>query len=158
MYFAYLFFQFKTHRNLFQNKFQLDRDEDDLEDEDEDEENIKQQDESSDYETKWHVYVWLLFTIVTALNMFCMVVAIDKFAEEYSTPKIFLSLILLPLANSDDTSAVRMAMKGQMAKTVDICIGTAIQSIAFVEPLLVIIGWCSGHEITLRVLYLETLR
>jgi Ca2+:H+ antiporter len=42
-----------------------------------------------------------------------------------------------------------MAVKGQMELTITICVGSSIQIAAFVVPLMVIVGWISGHELTL---------
>ncbi|KAJ3717213.1 hypothetical protein DFJ43DRAFT_1006505 [Lentinula guzmanii] len=98
--------------------------------------------------------------IVTAFTTFCselLVASIEELCEKYYFPKSFISLILLPLANADNTSAMKMAMRGQMGVTVDICIGSAIQSIAFMEPLLVIVGWITGHEVHLFFGKFETI-
>ncbi|KAJ3985473.1 hypothetical protein F5890DRAFT_1409452 [Lentinula detonsa] len=133
MYFVYLFFQLKTHRNLFRNKFRfLDKDVD-----------------------QRHSLAF-----VTALTTFCselLVASIEELCEKYYFPKSFISLIILPLANADNTSAMKMAMRGQMGVTVDICIGSAIQSIALMEPLLVIVGWITGHEVPLFFGKFETI-
>ncbi|KAJ3796850.1 hypothetical protein GGU11DRAFT_684947 [Lentinula aff. detonsa] len=98
--------------------------------------------------------------IVTAFTTFCselLVASIEELCEKYYFPKSFISLILLPLANADNTSAMKMAMRGQMGVTVDICIGSAIQSIALMEPLLVIVGWITGHEVHLFFGKFETI-
>jgi len=42
-----------------------------------------------------------------------------------------------------------MAMKNQMELTITISVGSSIQIATFVVPLLVIVGWISGHELTL---------
>lgn len=40
-------------------------------------------------------------------------------------------------------------MKNKMELTIGICVGSSIQIASFVVPLLVIVGWISGHELTL---------
>ena len=40
-------------------------------------------------------------------------------------------------------------MKNKMELTIAICVGSSIQIASFVIPLLVIVGWLSGHELTL---------
>ncbi|KAJ3780885.1 hypothetical protein GGU10DRAFT_430183 [Lentinula aff. detonsa] len=97
-------------------------------------------------------FVYLFFQV-----RYQLVASIEELCEKYYFPKSFISLILLPLANADNTSAMKMAMRGQMGVTVDICIGSAIQSIAFMEPLLVIVGWITGHEVHLFFGKFETI-
>jgi len=50
-----------------------------------------------------------------------------------------------------------MAMKNRMELTITICVGSSIQIAIFVVPLLVIIGWCSGHDLTLFFANFETI-
>jgi len=102
-----------------------------------------------------------------------VVASIEEFAERYSVPKPFIGLILLPLVVStlspnllpeptynlsrlfsqanaaEHVTSVWMAMKNQMELTITISVGSSIQIATFVVPLLVIVGWISGHELTL---------
>jgi Ca2+:H+ antiporter len=68
-------------------------------------------------------------------------------------------LILLPIvANAaEHATSVWMAMKDQMELTITICVGSSIQIAAFVVPLLVIVGWLSGHELSLFFANFETI-
>jgi len=63
----------------------------------------------------------------------------------------FISLILLPIvANAAQLlTSMSMAKKNKMEITIGICVGSSIQIATFVLPLLVVVGWVSGHELTL---------
>jgi Ca2+:H+ antiporter len=50
-----------------------------------------------------------------------------------------------------------MAMKNKMELTIGICVGSSIQIAAFVIPLLVIVGWVTGHDLTLFFDNFETI-
>jgi len=99
---------------------------------------------------------------VTVVTSFCadyLVASIEEFAERYSVPKPFIGLILLPIvANAaEHVTSIWMAMKNRMELTITICVGSSIQIATFVVPLLVIIGWFSGHELTLFFANFETI-
>jgi len=100
--------------------------------------------------------------IVTVITSFCadyLVASIKETANWYNTPKSFIGLVLLPMMGntSAQDTAVRMAMKGKMDRTIGICVGNSIQIAAFVAPLLVVIGWISGIEATLFFADFETI-
>ena len=80
-----------------------------------------------------------------------VVASIEEVADRYHIPKPFIGLILLPIVSNaaEHVTSVWMAMKGQMELTITICVGSSIQIATFVVPLLVIVGWISGHELTL---------
>ncbi|KIM48760.1 hypothetical protein M413DRAFT_85225 [Hebeloma cylindrosporum] len=101
----------------------------------------------------------LCVTVVTAFCADYLVASIEEFAERYSVPKPFIGLILLPIvANAaEHVTSVWMAMKNQMELTITICVGSSIQIASFVVPLLVIVGWLSGHELSLFFANFETI-
>ncbi|KAF8163521.1 Sodium/calcium exchanger protein-domain-containing protein [Crassisporium funariophilum] len=101
----------------------------------------------------------LAVTVVTSFCADYLVSSIEEFAERYSIPKPFIGLILIPIvANAaEHVTSVWMAMKNQMELTITICVGSSIQIAAFVVPLLVIVGWISGHELTLFFANFETI-
>ncbi|KLO19217.1 calcium/proton exchanger [Schizopora paradoxa] len=99
--------------------------------------------------------------VVTIITSFCadfLVASIEETAERYHIPKTFIGLILLPIvANAaEHVTSVWMAMKGKSELTIGICVGSSIQIATFVVPLLVIIGWGTGHELTLFFADFET--
>jgi len=140
IYCAYLYFQLVSHPHLY--------------------------DGSSEAETESSkmsiVSASISLLCVTVMTSFCadyLVASIEEFAERYSVPKPFIGLILLPIvANAaEHATSVWMAMKDQMELTITICVGSSIQIAAFVVPLLVIVGWLSGHELSLFFANFETI-
>jgi Ca2+:H+ antiporter len=101
----------------------------------------------------------LAVTVVTSFCADFLVASIEEFAVRYHVPKPFIGLILLPIvANAaEHVTSVWMAMKNQMELTITICVGSSIQIAIFVVPLMVIIGWASGHEMSLFFANFETI-
>ncbi|PAV23831.1 Calcium proton exchanger [Pyrrhoderma noxium] len=148
VYVAYLFFQLKTHANFFERS----ESEHGLEDEEEEHE-----------EQEMNVFAagtaLLIVTIVTSFCADYLVASIEETATRYNIPKTFIGIILLPIvANAaEHVTSVWMAMKNKTELTIGICIGSSIQIATFVVPLLVIVGWISGHELTLFFADFETI-
>jgi len=140
VYTAYLFFQLKTHPDLF-------------EPEDNGEE---QQQEMSIIAAGTGL---LGVTLVTAFCADYLVASIEETATRYNIPKAFIGLILLPIvANAaEHVTAIYMALKNRMSTTIAISVGSSIQIAAFVVPFLVIVGWMTGHELTLFFANFETI-
>ncbi|KAK7467605.1 hypothetical protein VKT23_004658 [Stygiomarasmius scandens] len=140
VYILYLYFQLKSHAYLFQAQEEGDVEEAEM--------NL--------------VSAGISLAVVTVITSFCadyLVASIEEFANRYHIPKPFIGLILLPIvANAaEHVTSVWMAMKGQMELTIGICVGSSIQIATFVVPLLVIVGWISGHELTLFFANFETI-
>jgi len=93
----------------------------------------------------------LIVTVVTSLVADYLIASIEETAKRLGISKTFIGLILLPIvANAaEHVTSVWMAMKDKMELTIGICVGSSIQIATFVVPLLVVIGWISGHELTL---------
>ncbi|KAJ4480871.1 hypothetical protein J3R30DRAFT_3287733 [Lentinula aciculospora] len=146
VYLAYLYFQLKTHGYFLESGSHYLEEQDD-----------EQQDEQQNYKDNKANVVAECLALISAMTTFYVIASIEEFSEQYSIPRTFMSLILVPLVNADAISAVRMAVKGEMNATIDICIGSSIQIVAFVVPLLVIVGWISGHELPLFFGQFETI-
>ncbi|KAJ6502004.1 Sodium/calcium exchanger protein-domain-containing protein [Mycena sanguinolenta] len=139
VYVAYLCFQLKTHAHLFEAEEQ-----------------------EADTPKMSVVSAGVALLATTVVTSFCadyLVASIEETAERYSIPKAFIGLILLPIvANAaEHVTSVWMAMRGQMELTIGICVGSSIQIATFVIPLLVIVGWIAGHEMTLFFANFETI-
>jgi len=107
------------------------------------------------------LFATLGLLIVTVVTSFCadyLVASIEETAERYHIPKAFIGLILLPIvANAaEHVTSVWMAMKDKMELTIGICVGSSIQIATFVIPLLVVVGWITGHNLTLYFSSFET--
>ncbi|TFK62415.1 calcium/proton exchanger [Pluteus cervinus] len=101
----------------------------------------------------------LVTTIVTAICAEVLVGSIEEFAVTYNVPRNFIGLILLPIvANAaEHLTAVWMAAEDRMELTLTICVGSSIQIMTFVVPLLVVIGWITDHTLTLFFPSFETI-
>jgi len=147
VYIAYLTFQLKTHASLFipkKRRATLPGDEAATVVEEEEGETAKMSVVAAGLGL-------LLVTITTSFVADWLVASIEETANRYDIPKSFIGLILLPIvANAaEHVTSVWMAMKDKMELTIGICVGSSIQIATFVVPLLVVIGWISGHELTL---------
>ncbi|TFK42374.1 Sodium/calcium exchanger protein-domain-containing protein [Crucibulum laeve] len=170
VYCAYLWFQLKSHADLFNppdlkngtgdqtNVGPADRAEL-AEPETNAQASIAQVEEPAQMNVLSAAIALLGVTVVTAFCADYLVASIEETAERYHIPKAFIGLILLPIvANAaEHVTSVWMAMKDKMELTITICVGSSIQIAAFVVPLLVIVGWISGHELTLFFANFETI-
>lgn len=140
VYVAYLFFQLKTHPDLFDPA-------------------DKPEEEEPQMSVVASGTALLAVTVVTSFCADYLVASIEETAERYSIPKAFIGLILLPIVGNaaEHVTAVFMALKNRMELTITVCVGSSIQIAAFVIPLLVIVGWCTGHELTLFFANFETI-
>ncbi|PVG04062.1 putative VCX1-vacuolar Ca++/H+ exchanger [Serendipita vermifera] len=145
LYVAYLNFQLRTHPDLFRPRASSG---------DEEEEHEEQ---------KMNLPASCLALLgVTVVTSFCadyLVASIEETAERYSIPEAFIGLILIPIvANAaEHFTAVWMAMKDKMEVTIGIAVGSSIQISTLVIPLLVIVGWITGHNLTLFFANFETI-
>ncbi|KAJ7633061.1 Sodium/calcium exchanger protein-domain-containing protein [Roridomyces roridus] len=139
VYVAYLAFQLKTHAYLFEAE--------------------EQEAETPNMSVVSAGVALLATTVVTAFCADILVASIEETAERYHIPKPFIGLILLPIVSNaaEHVTSVWMAMKGQMELTIGICVGSSIQIATFAIPLLVIVGWIFGHELTLFFANFETI-
>ncbi|KAF9064780.1 hypothetical protein BDP27DRAFT_1229918 [Rhodocollybia butyracea] len=127
VYLCYLYFQLKSHAYLFETE-------------------LEEQEEAQ--------------TSVATTNLIklAVIASIEGLVELYNIPKHFIGLFLIPLANASKYGTpVWMAVLGQMDTTISFCIGNSIQLAAFVVPLLVILGWILGQELTLFFNKFETI-
>jgi len=142
VYVAYLYFQLKSHANLFI---------------------AETEDDSEEEKAKMGIIPAAASLLtVTVITSFCadyLVASIEETAERYHIPKPFIGIVLLPLvANAaEHVTSVWMAMKGKCELTIGICVGSSIQIATGVIPLLVLVGWIAGKELTLFFADFETI-
>jgi len=141
MYIAYLYFQLKSHADLFE---------------------AEAQEEAETEEAKMNVWSSVIALVgITVVTAFCadyLVESIDEFSSKLGIPKTFIGIILLPIVGNaaEHVSAVWMAMKGKMEITLGIAVGSSIQIAVGVVPILVLAGWAMGRELTLQFGQFET--
>jgi len=141
VYIAYLFFELKTHAYVFKNP------------------NSETEQETPRMNMVSALVGLIGVTVMTSFSADWLVASIEETADKYGIPKAFIGIILLPIvANAaEHVTSVWMAAKGKMEMPLSICVGSSIQVITFVIPLLVVIGWISGHNLTLYFADFETI-
>ncbi|KAG8859367.1 hypothetical protein FRB96_004582 [Tulasnella sp. 330] len=139
IYFSYLFFQLKSHADLF-------KDENDTEE------------EIPGMSMVAATFALLGVTLITSFCADFLVSSIEETANKYSIPKAFIGVILLPLVSNaaEHVTSVWMALKGKMELTIGIAVGSSIQIAVFVIPTLILIGWAIGQPLTLYFADFET--
>ncbi|KAJ6820451.1 vacuolar cation/proton exchanger 1a [Iris pallida] len=144
-YVAYLFFQLKTHRQLFEA--QEDEDQDDAVPEDEPVLGFAS------------AFAWLLgMTIVIAVLSEYVVGTIEAASESWGMSVSFISIIVLPIVGNaaEHAGAVIFAFKNKLDITLGVSLGSATQISMFVIPLSVTVAWIMGVQMDLDFNLLET--
>lgn len=155
LYCLYLFFQLRTHKNLFNPE---------VPDNSEDEEEEEEADESS--MSAWSASAILILT--TVVISFCadyLVDAIDPIVETGAVSKNFIGLILIPIVGNaaEHVTACVVAIKNKMdlvrsnfantfshspnghtdilMQAMGVAVGSSVQIALLVTPFLVLLGW-----------------
>jgi len=140
IYIAYLFFQLKTHADLF-----------DAEGEEEG--------EGAKVLSVWAAVACLvLVTILVAVCADYLVGSIDAIVEKAHISKTFIGLILIPIVGNaaEHVTACIVAWKNKMDLAIGVAIGSSLQIALFVTPFLVVLGWAMGQPMTLHFETFET--
>ncbi|KAF9998112.1 hypothetical protein BGZ79_008196 [Entomortierella chlamydospora] len=138
VYILYLFFQLKTHTHLY------------VTDNEEEEEPVL---------PLWlGIVLLLVITVLVALCAEFLVGSIDGLSHSWGLSTVFIGLILLPIVGNaaEHVTAVSVAMKNKMDLAIGVSIGSSMQVALFVTPLMVIIGWIIGQNMTLFFNTFET--
>ncbi|KAF3764359.1 hypothetical protein M406DRAFT_356524 [Cryphonectria parasitica EP155] len=103
----------------------------------------------------------LLLLVSTGLVAVCaefMVDSINGLVATSSISELFIGLIILPIVGNaaEHVTAITVAMKNKMDLAIGVAVGSSIQIALFMTPLVVIIGWCMGREMTLFFTLFET--
>ncbi|ORZ24654.1 Sodium/calcium exchanger protein-domain-containing protein [Absidia repens] len=166
VYFAYLFFQLKTHQHLFLAEASTEEHrplsrpidhENALEQQQE--ENDQHEEEETPQMPFWMSIILLLVT--TALVAVCaefLVSAIEVVVEQWHISQTFVGLILLPIVGNaaEHVTAVTVAYKNKMDLALGVAVGSSMQIALLVTPLMVIIGWGINVEMSLYFNIYET--
>lgn len=149
VYIMYLYFQLKSHSDLFEGESGSSLEAQDQQEEEHDERILQ----------PWAAGVVLL--IVTVAVSFCaefLVSSIDSIVEATSISKTFIGIILIPIVGNaaEHVTAVVVAYKNKMDLAIGVAIGSSLQIALFVTPFLVILGWIMGRDMTLHFQTFET--
>ena len=141
MYGLSLFFQFKTHSDLFHST---------------EEESSHHEEPKMSIKDAWTLLI--LATILVGYMAELLVHSVDKAASEWGMPTLFIGVILLPFFGNaaEHFTAVIVAGKDKMDLSLAIAIGSSVQIAVFVAPLMVLFAWAMGVGLSLEFGLLET--
>lgn len=140
----YLWFQLKTHPNLFVL------------------ENQHGEGEEPEEPVMGAVAAGLVLVVTTILVAICadyLVDSIDEVVDSLHISKTFIGLILIPIVGNaaEHVTAVVVAVKNKMDLAMGVAIGSSIQIALLVTPFLVILGWAVlGQPMSLHFDTFET--
>ena len=104
-----------------------------------------EQDEE-DGEAKWSlkkaITVLVVATVIIAIESEFLVGAVEPMTETLGLSKLFVGIILIPIIGNaaEHSTAIIMAMKNKMDVSVEIAIGSSLQVILFVAPVLIFLS------------------
>ncbi|XVF46734.1 hypothetical protein PTKIN_Ptkin03bG0052200 [Pterospermum kingtungense] len=141
-YIGYIFFQLKTHRQIFESQ-----EEDDTED------------EEKAVIGFWSAFSWLVgMTLIIALLSEYVVGTIEAASESWGISISFISIILIPIVGNaaEHAGAIIFAFKNKLDISLGVALGSATQISMFAVPLCVVVGWIMGVQMDLDFSLLET--
>lgn len=105
----------------------------------------------------------MLLLISTGLVAVCAEFMVNSINAITSDPdaavsEAFIGLIILPIVGNaaEHVTAVTVASKNKMDLAIGVAVGSSIQIALFVTPLVVLLGWCMGKDMTLFFTLFET--
>ena len=138
MYGLFLFFQFRTHVELFAT-----------ESHDHEDPEMSQRDA---------IILLVVATVLVSWMAEILVHSVEAASEEMGLPHLFIGVILLPLFGNaaEHFTAVSVAAKNKMDLSFAISMGSSTQIAVFVAPLMIVIAWMLGVPLTFEFGMLET--
>lgn len=104
----------------------------------------------------------IMLLITTGLVALCaefLVGSIDYLVSTSGVSQAFIGLIILPIVGNaaEHVTAVTVAYKNKMDLAINIALGSSIQIALFVTPLMVMLGWAIGADMSLYFSLFETM-
>ena len=104
----------------------------------------------------------LLLLASTGLVAACaefLVDSIDYLVQNSGISQAFVGLIILPIVGNaaEHVTAVTMASKNKMDLAINVALGSSIQIALFVTPVIVLLGWALGTNMSLYFSLFETI-
>lgn len=145
LYVLYLFFQLRTHSQLFDAEGEGD-------------EQDGEREEGRVLSPPAAGIALVLITVLVAVCAEYLVDSIDSIVETAHISKTFIGLILLPIVGNaaEHVTAVVVALKDKMDLAIGVAIGSSMQIALLVTPFLVILGWIMDQPMTLHFETFET--
>ncbi|KAK4226813.1 Sodium/calcium exchanger protein-domain-containing protein [Podospora fimiseda] len=101
----------------------------------------------------------ILTTCLVSLHAEYMISSIDDMlSTDPGLSEAFIGLILLPIVGNaaEHVTAVSVALKNKMDLAIGVAVGSSIQIALFITPLVVLLGWVMGKEMSLLFTLFET--
>ncbi|XWS47273.1 hypothetical protein CRYUN_Cryun14cG0138300 [Craigia yunnanensis] len=143
-YAAYLYFQLKSQKKLYDM---------------EEREIATSDDDEAPEISMWEAIVWLsILTAWIAVLSEYLVDAIEGASTSLKIPVAFISVILLPIVGNaaEHAGAIMFAMKDKLDISLGVAIGSSTQIAMFGIPFCVIIAWIMGRPMDLNFQLFET--
>ena len=138
MYGLFLFFQFRTHVELFATE--------------------SHDHENPEMSQRDAIILLVVATVLVSWMAEVLVHSVESAADEMGLPHLFIGVILLPLFGNaaEHFTAVSVAAKDKMDLSFAISMGSSTQIAVFVAPMMIIIAWILGVPLTFEFGMLET--
>ncbi len=123
IYILSLFFSFSTHKDIYNN-------------------NDEKQGGSSKWSLKKSIFLLILSTVLIAIESEFLVNGIEPITESLGWSQFFVGIIIIPIIGNaaEHTTAIVMARKNEMDVALEIAIGSSLQIILFVAPVLIFLS------------------
>jgi len=150
LYFLFLYFQLYSHADLFDPK-------------QDDEGDAEEGGEAAEEEPLLSpISAGVVLVIITVLVAVCaeyLVDAIQEVVEKTGISKTFIGLILLPIVGNaaEHVTAIVVSYKNKMDLAIGVAVGSSLQIALGVTPMLVVLGWAMGKDMTLHFETFETI-
>jgi Ca2+:H+ antiporter len=116
-------------------------------------EHVSNEEEEEDELGFYNALFWLAaMTVFIALLSDAISASIESAANSANVSGVFISAIVLPIVGNaaEHAGAVVFAMKGKMDLSMGVAVGSSTQIALCVLPLLVILGWIMGKDMSLN--------
>ncbi|KAI9302174.1 Sodium/calcium exchanger protein-domain-containing protein [Cunninghamella echinulata] len=168
IYASYLFFQLKTHKQLFlappPEAFRFSRSNSRARITDPERTSATTSDEDEDEEEYpimpkfLGIFMLFMITVFVAICAEFLVSAIEDVVKQWNISETFVGLILLPIIGNaaEHWTAVSVAMKNKMDLALGVAVGSSMQIALLVTPIMVILGWILKVNMSLYFNMYET--
>lgn len=121
VYLCSLYFSFFTHKDIYGTEHEL---------------------VYPKWSKKKSIFLLLLATIIVAVESDVLVANIEPMTHQLGFSKLFVGLIIIPIIGNaaEHSTAVIMSLKNKMDISIEIAVGSSLQIILFIAPLLVLIS------------------
>ncbi|KAF5954297.1 hypothetical protein HYC85_007153 [Camellia sinensis] len=162
-YVSYLFFQLKTHRQLFDSQevililMETIKVYSEFYSESEVDDGVSEEEKA--VIGFWSAFIWLFgMTVIIAWLSEYIVSTIEAASDSWGISVGFVSVILLPIVGNatEHAGSIIFALKNKLDISLAVALGSAAQIFMFVVPLCVVVAWIMGVHMDLDFNLLET--